>query len=1275
MGMMILQNLSKRLLALGLIVSVAFSSIFPGAPVKAEAAGTGINANSKIEAENYSNVNLAASADLAITSNPSENTEGVTKIVGNTVNGSYAVYENIDFAADTSNFTARYAVNGSNAGGTIEVWIGASTSTVTLDDPATTGVDETNVSDGEKIGSLTVGQTDATKENVYQTGYNNLDIKPTTGVHTVYLFFKPDAGKTFTCNLNWFYFSKELKSIQVNPVKTTYAKGDFYNSNQDITVQAVYTDDSTGSEFIGRQDVTGFDSSAVTTSGQELTVTVRGLTAKYSIDIKNKVTGDITQPAPLTSVVNGTAKDSLGLPAKVSIATSLGAKVVDVIWDVTNIDYDPTIKAEQSFTVPGTVNLGTDIINPDNKTLTTTIDVTVKAATGFKFSFMSISDIHVTQVLDKTNQTQLDMEARIENNLKNALLDANRNKCSAITVVGDMVENADNPSVQLDKIKNEYTTFKNILTANTTIPSYYVLGNHDAKYENFQTVTDLLYNYTGMPVSKDKPYYDETINGYHFIFLSTDSENKDLAYISDNQISWLDSKLAEGASQDKPIFVFLHQPIGSTLPDSYLDSVSRSDPAQDEKLMKVLSKYPQTIMINGHIHNDITKLATVYNVKVCTMVRDGSAGKGYTNDGTKPQGLIFEVFDDRVEINGRDFNTKSNIWNYTVKNITSANVAADTNAPSAPQNLTVTHKTDTVVSFAWGDAKDNFSTDYNNVGVTGYYLYANGALINSTPIISDTYTLAGLAPNTNYTFTLVAKDLHGNTSPGSSVAVTTLATNDAPTNLALNKPANSSTSKDIDQNAVDGNGTTSWVSTNASGTEWLQVDLGAIYDISRWIVRNASSIVGGNPAYNAKTYTLKGSTDGVNWIVLDTVLSNVSAITDQFFNRTLARFVKLYYDTPSNYDEKTSSIATLYEFEVYGGNILKGTVAASPISNLPYGTAKTATDLRLPSKVTLATSSGKVSASVNWDVNGCNYNPSAASAQNFNVYGNIVLPAGVINPDGVSLFTAVNVSVEDRLTSLVLSPGSTKLTKGKTLQTSIQGYLGNGSLANLSKGTFAYASSNTKVATVSSTGLITANGGGSATISASVTLNGVNYPSSTITITVPSGDATLKSISYNGKSIAGFSSGTTTYYVMLPKTKKVPKVKAFVKNSKAKASIKATKKMPGTTTIKVTAEDGSTKTYNVKFSFDRISSVKLKAGSTKIKKGKTTQLSKQAYKGSTKADISNGNIQYSVSNKKILSVNSSGVIKAKAKGTATVKIKVVLNKVTYTSNTVTIKVG
>ncbi|MFD1602475.1 endonuclease [Flavobacterium artemisiae] len=91
--------------------------------------------------------------------------------------------------------------------------------------------------------------------------------------------------------------------------------------------------------------------------------------------------------------------------------------------------------------------------------------------------------------------------------------------------------------------------------------------------------------------------------------------------------------------------------------------------------------------------------------------------------------------------------------------------SSDTQAPTAPSSLTSTSQTANSISLNWTASTDN-------VGVTGYDVYANSVL--KTTVSGTTATINGLTASTNYSIYIKAKDAAGNASASSNtISVTT----------------------------------------------------------------------------------------------------------------------------------------------------------------------------------------------------------------------------------------------------------------------------------------------------------------------------------------------------------------------------------------------------------------------------------------------------------------------------------------------------------------------
>ncbi len=90
--------------------------------------------------------------------------------------------------------------------------------------------------------------------------------------------------------------------------------------------------------------------------------------------------------------------------------------------------------------------------------------------------------------------------------------------------------------------------------------------------------------------------------------------------------------------------------------------------------------------------------------------------------------------------------------------------SSDLVAPSTPTNLTATTASATQINLSWTASTDN-------VGVTGYKIYRNGAYLTS--VTGTSYSNTGLAEKTTYNYKVSAYDAAGNESAQSSQASAT----------------------------------------------------------------------------------------------------------------------------------------------------------------------------------------------------------------------------------------------------------------------------------------------------------------------------------------------------------------------------------------------------------------------------------------------------------------------------------------------------------------------
>lgn len=180
----------------------------------------------------------------------------------------------------------------------------------------------------------------------------------------------------------------------------------------------------------------------------------------------------------------------------------------------------------------------------------------------------------------------------------------------------------------------------------------------------------------------------------------------------------------------------------------------------------------------------------------------------------------------------------------------SGGTTSDSEAPSAPGNLTVTGVTSTSVALAWTASTDN-------VAVSGYDVYVDNAF--QTSVTSTSAAISGLAPSTTYMVYVVARDAAGNKSNSSAtVQAQTLGTDNpdgTPTTCGTedfeNIPA---TNSSYAERTWVNKGIT-WTATNARTDKQIYID----GDNNRAIclrkgALTSSTISGGIGSLTVKTY-------------------------------------------------------------------------------------------------------------------------------------------------------------------------------------------------------------------------------------------------------------------------------------------------------------------------------------------------------------------------------------------------------------------------------------
>jgi len=242
--------------------------------------------------------------------------------------------------------------------------------------------------------------------------------------------------------------------------------------------------------------------------------------------------------------------------------------------------------------------------------------------------------------------------------------------------------------------------------------------------------------------------------------------------------------------------------------------------------------------------------------------------------------------------------------------------STDTQAPTAPASLASTSKTATSITLTWNTSSDN-------VGVTGYDVYANSAL--KTTVTGLTATITGLTASTTYSIYVKAKDAAGNTSASSNtISVTT----------------NSS-----------GTGT----ATDLLFSEYIE---GSGNNKALEIANNTGSSV------SLAAYTIKKQTNGAgSW---STGLALTGTLT------TGSKFVIVNSSISSScFSTSSANISTTATELTFNGNdavgLFKNGVLIDIIGTFNGGTANFAVDVTLRRKSTVTSPSTTFNLSSQWD--------------------------------------------------------------------------------------------------------------------------------------------------------------------------------------------------------------------------------------------------------------------------------------------------------------------
>lgn len=266
---------------------------------------------------------------------------------------------------------------------------------------------------------------------------------------------------------------------------------------------------------------------------------------------------------------------------------------------------------------------------------------------------------------------------------------------------------------------------------------------------------------------------------------------------------------------------------------------------------------------------------------------------------------------------------------------------------------------------------------------------------------------------------------------------------------------------------------------------------------------------------------------------------------------------------------------------------------------------------------------------------------------------------------GADVYTTVKPTPSTVVpTAISVSPTSFSLTSnGATRQLSATV-----SPSNATSKTVVWSTSNSSVATVTSSGLVAAVGNGSATITAR-TSNG-KTATSKVTVSIPVQPTSVK-VNQSAFTLSKKSASKTLTATVSPSNAANKSVSWSSSNTSVAKVSSAGKVTPGTKngTAYITAKTANGKTAKVKVTVKIVYPTKVDISTkafTLTKKGATKIV---AYKLSG-SGITDKTLTWTSSNKKVATVSSTGKVTAVANGTATIKVKTANGKMASVKATV-----
>ncbi|SFD97646.1 hypothetical protein SAMN05216378_1834 [Paenibacillus catalpae] len=277
-----------------------------------------------------------------------------------------------------------------------------------------------------------------------------------------------------------------------------------------------------------------------------------------------------------------------------------------------------------------------------------------------------------------------------------------------------------------------------------------------------------------------KKRYDVASGNINAALTQAAGEGLDSSSGFDFQVDWGYSKQTLSVSYEKDVTVSGSSGSGLNMPNQ---TVSRtvSVANQPSKFANWTSTGWGTAQLNNSVVYgpvDFKRYEGTFDdldldIEVWTVINEAKTGNEYWVEASFKTDSFSEASSTRTalinELNSKGWLIPQDLLRTSqiIERYAPAPAVPDTTAPAAPTNASATAASSSQINLSWTASTDN-------VGVTGYDVYRNGALAGSSA--GTSYSDTGLTASTTYSYTVKAKDAAGNVSAASSaVSAATLA--------------------------------------------------------------------------------------------------------------------------------------------------------------------------------------------------------------------------------------------------------------------------------------------------------------------------------------------------------------------------------------------------------------------------------------------------------------------------------------------------------------------